>query len=204
MKTFSLLLLSIVLPAATLNAQSRGVVTVKFQDVFEEYIPLRKLDQEMRMELQAFREEQAAKLQALQAGNQRFQELRGQAAAEDVSEEERERLIEQAGALFEELRASEQKLRQEQQAYNQEIESRAGRLRREVVDSILEHIQGMSRERGWTVVLDSSARGNNGLPTVLFADPGTDVTREVIRSLNRAAAEEEAEATDDPAAAEEE
>jgi hypothetical protein len=54
------------------------------------------------------------------------------------------------------------------------------------------------------VVLDSSARGGNGLPVVIYADAGMDVTLDVSRSLNRAAAEaEEGEAPEGEAGAEE-
>lgn len=193
MKRFSFLLFSVVLPLSVVSAQSTRVVTVKFQQVFEEYRPLQEMDRRMRAELQQFREEQAAKMEALQERNRAFEALRGRAAREGLSVEERERLIDEATGLFESLQESQQKLRREQEQFNENLQARLERLRREVVDSIQEQIQEMSRDRGWAVVLDATARGGNGLPVVLHADPGTDVTREVIRSLNRAAAERELE-----------
>lgn len=199
MKKPFLLLISLFCFPHGVFAQSGRVVTADFQQVFENYSELRELDQQMRAELQAFRDGQEEKLKALRAQNEQFQQIRNQAAAEGISAEEREELIERATEIFESLRREEQALQQKQQAFNQEMEARAARMRREVVDTVLEHVEEMSRERGWDLVVDASARGANGLPVVLFADPGMDVTREVVRSLNRAAAEEAEETEEDAA-----
>jgi len=192
------------LVAGVVFAQSPRLVTVDFQQVFEEYRELQRLDRKMKSDVQAFRDELEVKLQALQSRNQDFQELRGQAAAEGLTVEEREQLIEQAAEFFRELKTEEQAIQQEQQAFQEKMETRAMRLRREIADSVTAHIEEMSRERGWDVVLDTSAQGASGLPVVVYADAGADVTLDVIRSLNLADAEE-AEPTVTPveAAAEE-
>jgi Skp family chaperone for outer membrane proteins len=191
MKTTSLLITGLFLPLF-LSAQTTRMVTVDFQKVFEEYTELQAMDQKMKMEIQAFREDQQVKLQALQKKNQTFQALREQAASETLSVEEREVAVEKAQVVFQELQEERQAIQQEQQAYNQDLEARMSRLRQDVVNQVTAHIQELSRERSWDLVVDISARGNTGLKVVLFSDDSLDVTLDVIRTLNQAAAEKAA------------
>jgi Skp family chaperone for outer membrane proteins len=192
MKTLGLMFMALCcLPS--LPAQAPRWVVVDFQKVFESYRDLQLADADMKREIQAFRQEQAVRIEGLNAKKQEFLELREQAAADGISEEDRTSLVEQATALFEQLRATEQELQQEQTEFNQQAEAKIGRLRREMADRVSSHLDRMARERGWDLVLDSSANGVSGLPVVQYADPTLDKTVDVINSLNAAAAEEAGE-----------
>jgi Skp family chaperone for outer membrane proteins len=78
----------------------------------------------------------------------------------------------------------EQELQQAQQNFQRDVEEQGRRLRQRIVDEIRARIEVLSKERGWLIVMDASASGANGVPVVLYAAVESDVTREVIQSLN--------------------
>ena len=51
----------------------------------------------------------------------------------------------------------------------------------EIRESVLEIAKG----RGATIVVDTSGRSNIGISTVLYADPGYDITEDVIALVNK-------------------
>jgi outer membrane protein len=181
-----LLILLLSLPAATLFSDT--IAVVNFQTVFQEYHELQRLDQEFRGEVESFQKKQQEAVAALQAKQQEFNQLRQQAAQPEVTDEQREEFATQATALLEELNAEEQKLRQERQTFQQELEAKGVRLRRRIVDSVRKQIEGFAGTQGWDLVLDSSANGQNGLPVIQYFNPEMDKTRWVITELNLAAA----------------
>lgn len=170
---------------------SQTTVVVNFQTVFEEYRELQRLDLEFRRDVETFQTEQQQAVQALQAKQQAFNQLRQQAAQPEVSDEQREQLAEQAAVMLEELTTEEQRLRQERQKFQQELEAKGVRLRRRIVEDVRKQIEGFAGREGWELVLDSSASGQNGLPVIQYADPAMDKTRWVITELNQAAARNE-------------
>lgn len=177
-------------------AQAPKWVVVNFQEVFESFTELQQADQQLKQEIQSYRSEQAAKLEAHNQRKQGFQKMRERAANESLPEAERNTLVQEAAAMFEELRKEEQELQKRQNEFNQQAEAKIVRLRREFADKVSTHIKKMAAEQDWAVVLDSSAVGSNGLPMVQFADSTVDVTVDVIRSLNASVApavEEETE-----------
>lgn len=164
------------------------IVTVDYQKIFEEYRELRLQDQKLREEVAAFQQTQQAKIQELQAKQQTFAELRNSAAQPDVTDEQRKGLIENATKQLEELNNREQELRQERAVFQQEIEAKAARLRKSIVDKVNERIGEMAKEKGWEMVIDSSAKSATGLKAVIYSADTVDKTNMLITELNATAA----------------
>ncbi|GEM_PF-1134935 len=174
-------------------SQTPRWVVVNFQRVFEEFTELKQADADVKKEIQAFRDEQAKRLESHNVRKQAFQKLREQAASADVAGTEREALVDEAAKLFEDLRSEEQELQKLQVEFNQQAEAKIVRLRKEFSDQVREHIRKMAEERDWGVVIDSSAVGSNGLPVIHYVESTQDVTVDVVRSLNASVAETETE-----------
>lgn len=172
----------------SLVLQAETVVVINFQTVFEEYRELIRLDQEFRGEVESFQAKQQEAVTNLQAQQQAFNELRQQAAQPEVTEAERKEMADRAAELLEELNREEQRLRQERQTFQQELEAKGIRLRRRIVEDVRDQIETFAGTQGWDLVLDSSANGQNGLPVIQYANPEMDKTRWVITELNQTAA----------------
>ena len=54
-----------------------------------------------------------------------------------------------------------------------------------MVDEITKVIEDFREAKGATLVLDTSGLSASGLPAVLYADAGYDITEEVITELNK-------------------
>jgi len=103
--------------------------------------------------------------------------------------EELQRMIQQYEqqqmTLSEEARQSrEEEIRQQQQAYQeriQQLENQAAQRQQELVAPIMERInaviEDIRREGSYTMIFDVAAQG------IIAADPGLDLTAEVIRRL---------------------
>jgi len=171
----------VMLPAAFLQAR---VVTVNVDQVFSEYQQTKLADQELQRRIETFRQEQAESVALYQQMQQEFNQFREEGAKVGLSEAERRTLAEKAAETINRLRTMEQELQQAQQNFQRDVEEQGRRLRQRIVDEIRARIEVLSKERGWLIVMDASASGANGVPVVLYAGVESDVTREVIQSLN--------------------
>ena len=162
------------------------VVAVDLNRVFEEYMRTRQMEQRFQRDVQAFQAEREQRQQHYQERNQAFQTLRQESAQQELDEETRQQLAEQAAAMLNELQRLEQEIRQELQNRQQQLEAQGLRMRRRILEEIQETVREMAAERNWDIVIDSGAVSGNGTPVVLHLDPARDVSNEVIQSLNRA------------------
>lgn len=180
-------LIVLILFLQTLVGLQAEVITINFQTVFEEYYELKVEDQKLREEVSEFQQAQQEKVQALQAQQQAFNELRTRAAQPDVSDAERKQMVEEATKQLEALNQEEQALRQEQAKFQKDLEAKGMRLRRGIVDKINEKVAEIAERQGWEIVLDSSATSPNGLPVISYSITSLDKTGLVIQELNAAA-----------------
>ena len=187
-------LIVLILFLQTLVGLQAEVITINFQTVFEEYYELKVEDQKLREEVSEFQQAQQEKVQALQAQQQAFNELRTRAAQPDVSDAERKQMVEEATKQLEALNQEEQAFRQEQAKFQKDLEAKGMRLRRGIVDKINEKVAEIAERQGWEIVLDSSATSPNGLPVISYSITSLDKTGLVIQELNAAARSEAASA----------
>lgn len=171
-----------------LNALRAEIVCIHFQTVFEQFTELKQEDQKLREEVAAFQQIQQPKVEALQAKQEAFNQLRNQAAQPEIADEQRKEMVTQATTQLEELNREEQALRQERAQFQKDLEAKGLRLRRSIVDKVNAKIAEIAKEQGWEVVLDASAKSANGLSVIPYITESKDKTEWVIRELNSKAA----------------
>lgn len=175
------------------SAVTAEIVTVHYQTVFEQFNELKQEDQKLREEVAVFQQDQQAKVQALQAKQETFNQLRNQAAQPEVTDAQRKEMVTMATSQLEALNSEEQALRQERAQFQKDLEAKGMRLRRAIVDKVNATIAEIAQEQGWEIVLDASAKSPNGLPVVSYLSAAKDKTDFVIRELNSKAAAAAAE-----------
>jgi Skp family chaperone for outer membrane proteins len=178
------LLLCLSLPAAA------ETVVIHFQTVYEQFYELQREDQKLRASVNEFQQAQEAKVQALQAKQEAFNQLRSRAAQPEVSNEERQQMAETATQQLEALNREQQAIREERDRFQKDLEAKGIRLRRGIVEKVTNRISEIAEAQNWSLVLDSSAKAANGLPMVHYAAPAMDMTQMVIRELNASAPEQ--------------
>ncbi|MCF7837958.1 MAG: OmpH family outer membrane protein [Candidatus Marinimicrobia bacterium] len=88
---------------------------------------------------------------------------------------------------------------------SQRFDAQQQRMWRSIVDEVIEVVAEHARLQGLPAVLDSSARGDNGVQFMLYSDPRFDITDVILEKLNASrpvggAAEPVAEPAPEPAA----
>jgi Skp family chaperone for outer membrane proteins len=89
-----------------------------------------------------------------------------------------------AEAKLNTLRDCEMKIRERINQRQKEIADQKMRMQRRIVGKLREIVGKYSSEKGYTLVLDSSAMGISGVESVVYSKENLDVTEEVLKIIN--------------------
>src|SRR5882757_2059451 len=130
---------------------------------------------EGKKELEALQQKFAPRQAALQSQNEELESLKKQlqAQSDKLSDEERNSRVRSATEKQKSLQRSAEDFQNEVQTAEQEILNRLGK-------KMLDVMEKYARENGYTVVLDVS----NPQTPVLYANPGTNITKNLIDAYN--------------------
>jgi len=177
------------LAASLAGAQERraGVVFVNLDRCFNEYYKTRVADAQLKAQAREFEEELksiAGELERLQG---EFNSLREESLNSALSDEVRAAKRAAAEEKVLAIREQEGRVQSFRERRSKQLEEQSRRMRRGLVGEIKEVIQKYARERGLTAVLDSSGTTFNGVEAVLYVDPRSDITDEILQELNKGA-----------------
>lgn len=175
------------------------IITVDVEVAMQNYYKVADFAKELES-TKAKVEEEAAKIQAERDSLvEEFNELKSQATSDILTEQARQEALEDGQKKIQEVQAKQEELRafvgEEGRKINARQQQQFGLFYKEIAMVVIE----ISEERSATLVIDVSARGNDGRLPVLYTDNSYDVTAEVIERIN---ATQEEEATEDEAPAE--
>ena len=130
---------------------------------------------EGKKELEALQQKFAPRQAALQTQNDELENLKKQlqAQGDKLSEEERNSRVRSATEKQKSLQRSAEDFQNEVQTAEQEILNRLGK-------KMLDVLEKYARENGFAVVMDVS----NPQTPVLYANPGTNITKNLIEAYN--------------------
>ncbi len=176
--------------AATLaGAQERrtGVAFVNLDRCFNEYYKTRVADAQLKAQAREFEDELkniAGELEKLQS---EFNALREESLNSALSDEVRAAKRAAAEEKVLAIREQEGRVQSFRERRSKQLEEQSRRMRRGLVGEIKEVIQKYARDRGLTAVIDSSGTTFNGVEAVLYVDPRSDITDEILQELNKGA-----------------
>lgn len=155
--------------AAALQAQQASIVFLDSERLRQEAPSLQNARTELQQQMQALEQSADSALAPLQAEYQRMiQDFERQAS---TMAPERRQEQEQA------IRAKQMELRQAGGEWEQRAAALQSQILGPALSSVNEVIDQLREERGYAFVLDVAAGG------VVAADPGLDITGEVLRRL---------------------
>ena len=170
--------------AAGWAAESR-IVFINMDRAFSEFYKTKLADTQLKEQsgqVLAERKKLTDEYEALQPVCSKLrEEAQNTALSEDVRAQKRnayeEKLVE--------IRDFEAKIKRFDDTRRKQLDDQSRRMRKRIVDEIMETIQIFARNQMYTAVLDTSGQSLNGVPNVLFVEPRVDITAEVIAALNR-------------------
>lgn len=199
MKNFtSLITMFAVATFGTLSAKAEVVIlTISVSNAAEQFYKVRDFLGEIQASSEQAQERVAAFNQEGQALEQEYKELVEQASSEILTEEARNDATEDARIKYQEIAQKQNELRQFMENVQRQLAARQNTQMSLFTKEIMEVVTEVSKERGASIVLDTSGVSQNGMPSVISFDETIDITAEVIERINatqeEAAAEEAAE-----------
>lgn len=164
-------------------AQGR-LATVNLTEVFENYwktkqakLALADSKSDAKKEIDAMQEAHKKLVQA-------YQKALAEANDQAVSAEERDRRKKALEPKVQELRDSDETLKQVYSRREAELKAKTDRLMEDVIKDIKSVVAGKARTAGYAFVLDSSARSVSSAEVFLFNSGDYDLTKPVIDELN--------------------
>jgi outer membrane protein len=190
MKKLQILLASLLLSLVSVSgayAQTAAVrlATVDMGRLFEGYF--RTAEAQERFQ-NAVEQAQAQAERMVTEGNALVEEYRRmleEANNPALSAEARQRIESEAERKAQTIREKEREAQQFQMNTQRALQQRQMNHRQLMMDEIRQVVATIAREKGATLVLDSTVNVAHGGSAVIFSDPSFDITEETLQELNK-------------------
>lgn len=175
------------LAALTAGVASAGEVRIAVVNgtrVLKEYYKTEMADTHIQQQLDDFSAERDKLLADHRKLKQDFESMRAEAENKALTEEAREKKREMAEEKLAQVIEHENTIRDKAASRKKQIEGEGRRMHAELAKAVKAAVQACAAKGGYTLVLESGGMLANGLEPVLYAEPASDITDEVIRVLN--------------------
>lgn len=197
MKKILLTLSAVCALAITSQAQTLKIITVDISKLFEGYYKTEQAGEKIRLSLEKAQEQDNALVDQMKIEAEKYNELKERSDNPALTDEARQQAQADADAQMQQIQLL-QKERQNFQANTQRsLQQRQNAHRELMLDEIQKAVSALARERGATLVLDTSGVTSNTLPAVLYSNPDWDISDLVLYELNRNAPSTEVEQSND-------
>ncbi len=170
---------------ATGWAQDVKIGVVNLDRAFSEYYKTKLADAQLKQQADEFNEERKKLVGEYEKLQEQFAKLRDEAQNIALSESVRSAKRDEAEDKLVELRDYESRIRRFDETRRKQLDDQSRRMRKRIVDEIMQTANNFTRVRGLQLLLDSSAQSLNGVEMVLYADPKLDVTDDLLNELNK-------------------
>lgn len=164
---------------------TRGsVVFVDYEAVFTNYFKTKLANEQLQGMYESINRERANLIMQFDALQAQLNELRTRALNEKLDEAARATIRRDVDLKLIELQRIEERSVAFNESQDKRWEEQNRRVRDDITGEIREKISAMMTTRGYLAVVDSSMVGKKGDPAILYFDPRSDITEEVIKEIN--------------------
>lgn len=161
------------------------VVTVSMQKLFDGYHKSADANENLQSIQQQAQSEAQEKQESLQAMADEVRSMQEDLENPVLSESSKEEKQAEIQARMEEVRQKQREYQQWQQRTMNELQARNQEVRQSIIDEIVKVVNDIAlKEYSADLVFDTSDILGSGVPTVLYADSGLDITDKVLVKLN--------------------
>ncbi len=161
------------------------LATVDMNRVFTNYWKTKQADiaiEEQHTDMEKTHNEMMANFTK---GREEYQKLLDSVNDPAVSSEERDKRKKDAEVKLRDLKEQDDNLAQFERGSQARLQEQSRRTTENIFSDIKVVVTAKAKTDGYTLVLDTSSRGVNGAPVVLYYVPGTnDITDAVTKQLN--------------------
>ena len=184
MKKLHLTILTVALLAVmTISASAQTkIVSVDMKKLFDGYWKTKQAQSALESRLTELRKEIKDMTDGLEKTQNEYKQLLDQATDQAISPDEREKRKQSAGDKAKEMSNSKIALEQFQRQAEAQLADQKQRMSSNITTEIRNVVTAQAKASGATVVLNA-----NITDIIVFTDPGTDITDNVLKQLNAGA-----------------
>lgn len=116
---------------------------------------------------------------------EQFKEMEEQSKSLLLSQEARTKAADDARVKFEEIQRKDAEVKSFAANTQRALQQRTANAIQILLEEIEKVAVDIAKRKGATVLLDTSGPSQLGISTILFADPGYDITEEVLTTINK-------------------
>ena len=167
------------------RAADQQMVFINLDRAFNEFHKTKLADAQLKEQAEEFNEERRKLIADFEKLQEDFNALRDAAQDTALSETVKSTKRDEAEDKLVELREFENRIRRFDEARRKQLDDQSRRMRKRIVDEILQTAQNYARVQGYQAVIDSSAQSMNGVEVVVYLDSRLDITDQVLDQLNK-------------------
>ncbi len=176
-------------------AAERQMVFVHLDRAFNDFFKTKLADTQLKQQADEFNEERKTLVAEFEKLQEAFNKARDAAQNTALSEDARNEKRNEAEDRLVEMREHEGRIRRFDESRRKQLDDQSRRMRKRIVDEILEAVRTYAQTEGLFAVVDSSAQSLNGVECVLYNDTKADITDVILDVLNKGKADETAPAS---------
>jgi len=169
------------------SAQKIGFVDMNM--IFEKYSETQDAQSKIQEAQESARKELDEKMETFKSNVEAINKLNQEVENKALSEQARAEKAAERDKRITETREMERKLQEFRQQREKQLQDQMQRMRKTIVDKIIEVVQDKVKEADYDIVMDKSGLSSNLVPIVLFSKDDMDFSQSIIDELNAKAGE---------------
>ncbi len=189
--TFSAIIVSLAIALNGFCADQK-VALVDMEKLFQNYYKTKISDADLKKQAEIFKDYSNKLNDSLLKLQDEFKEVRDASQNIALSEAERENKRISAQDKYRQLKEKENEVKQYNAEKQNQLKDKYEELRNSLLKEISETIRKYCQPQGITLVIDSSGKTLNNIPSVIYRVPELDITDVILKEINKAVEDKKA------------
>jgi len=169
------------------QAAETKIAIIDLKRIFDNYWKTKQANADLEEQKADIEKKRKGMLDDYQKANEEFKKLMESASDQAVSTDERDKRKSAAERKNSEIKEIEQTIKLYQQNSEENLRLYLGRARERIIREIRDLVDAKSKGGGYTLVIDVAALSSTFTPVVLYNNGQSDLTEEVLSTLNAGA-----------------
>ena len=169
------------------TAQQAKIAVIDMKTVFDGYWKTKQASVTFEDRKKDYADQHQKMIDQYQAANEEYRKIRETVSEPAISNTEKGRRTKEADEKLEEIKRLERDIRDHQKSMEGNLTETRFRLRRNILREIRDIVNTKAKTEGYTLVLDSASEGLNQTPVILYSNGTSDITEDILGSLNQSA-----------------
>lgn len=182
-----IMLLSVCFICSALSADEMKIGVVDMERLFKDFYKTKIANARLKKQAETYKAYADKLAQSQLALQEEFKSLRDASQNIAYSETERESKRLAAQDKYRQLKSKEMELEQYQREKRMQIRDMEAKMRKELITEIRKSIAKYAKENNFTLILDSSGKTLNNIPSVIYFKTEMDITDIILEIINKGA-----------------